>query len=158
MKDRQTEVNKVYLPYVEKHLGKKPLQNILVTGGTWNSYHVEVKRHSQIEYKTMFSYELIDEYSENSDSITENILYPDNPIESVNLILADIGGGHEVNTFIWNNDTEEGVKKILDSAFIDNHLNKLVFVYFDGMLDLDCFLDKEYDGYKSEDFFSTEIS
>jgi hypothetical protein len=162
MKDRQTEVNKVYIPYVEKHLGKNPLQNILVTGGRNDAYNVELDRHSNFTYENMFFYELIDNKIENimykwDKTIKDNILNPEVPIQSVNLIFADVGGGNECNTIIWGADKEQGVKKILDSGFINNHYDKLVFVYFDGMLDIDCFLDKEYDGYKSEDFFSREI-
>ena len=157
MKDRQTEVNKVYIPYVEEHLDNKPLQNILVTGGRNDAHNVELDRHLNFTYENMFFYELMDHRIENDETIKDNILYPEIPIESVNLIFADIGGGNECNTFIWEADKEQGVKKILDSGFINNKLGKLVFVYFDGMLDIDCFLDKEYDGYKSEDFFSREI-
>ena len=157
MNNREQAVNKIYIPYVEKHLGNKPLQNILVTGGRNDAHKVELERHYELNYENMFFYELIDHRIENDETIKDNILYPEIPIESVNLIFADIGGGNECNTFIWEADKEQGVKKILDSGFINNKLGKLVFVYFDGMLDIDCFLDKEYDGYKSEDFFSTDV-
>ena len=157
MKDRQTEINKVYIPYVEKHLDKNHLQNILTCGGSNGAVNAELDRHKNFIYENIFHYELVDDQIHYDEVIKDNILYPEIPIESVNLIFADIGGGQECNTFIWDVDKEQGVKKILDNGFINNNLGKLVFVYFDGMLDIDCFLDKEYDGYKSEDFFSREI-
>jgi hypothetical protein len=99
---------------------------------------------------------LIDDQIHHDDVIKDNILYPEIPIESINLIYADVGGGNECNTIIWGADKEQGVKKILDSGFINNKLGILVFLYFDGV-GIEPFLDKEYDGYKSEDFFSREI-
>ena len=157
MKDRQSEVDKIYIPYVEKHLGTALLQNILVTGGEWAAFATVTRRHSRFRYENMVSYELIDNQRESQNSIIDNILNPIKPYPSVNLILADVGGGHECNTHIWDTDITEGVKNILDNGFIDNRLGKIVFVYFDGMLDIPCFLDKQYGEYISEDFFSTEV-
>jgi len=157
MKNRQIETNKIYIPYVEKHLGTSLLQNILVTGGEWSSYACETRRHSAFRYENMVSYELIDKRSEHQQVIMDNILNPIHPYPSVNLIFADIGGGHECNTHIWDSDIIEGVQKILENGFIDNRLGKIVFMYFDGMLNIPCFLDKQYGEYISEDFFSTEV-
>jgi len=157
MKNRFDAVNEFYYPYVEKHLGTSLLQNILVTGGEWNSYASETRRHSVFRYKNMVFYELTDKRSEHQQVIVDNILNPIRPYPSVNLIFADIGGGHECNTKILDSNITKGVQKILDSGFIDNRLGKIVFVYFDGMLNIPCFLDKQYGEYISEDFFSTEV-
>ena len=157
MKNRLDAVNEVYFPYVKKHLGENPLQNILTCGGSEGAVGAELDRHRDFIYENIFHYELMDNQIHYDEVIKDNILCPESPIQSVNLIFADVGGGNECNTIIWGADKEQGVKKILDSGFINNHYDKLVFVYFDGMLDIDCFLDKEYDGYKSEDFFSREI-
>ena len=88
--------------------------------------------------------------------IKDNILCPESPIQSVNLIYADIGGGNKCYEKIMKNDIEEGVIKILDNGFINNNLGILVFLYFDG-IGIEPFLDKQYGEYKSKDFFSSNI-
>ena len=156
MRNRYDAVNKVYHPYVRKSLGNNALQNILTCGGSKGAVNVELNRHKEFTYDNIFHYELIDDQIHHDDVIKDNILYPEIPIQSVNLIYADVGGGNECTTIIWGADKEQGVKKILDSGFINNKLGILVFLYFDGV-GIEPFLDKEYDGYKSEDFFSREI-
>ena len=156
MRNRYDAVNKVYHPYVRKYLGNNALQNILTCGGSKGAVNVELNRHKEFTYDNIFHYELIDDQIHHDDVIKDNILYPEIPIESVNLIYADVGGDNTCYKKIMEDDIEEGVIKILDNGFINNNLGILVFLYFDGV-GIEPFLDKEYDGYKSEDFFSREI-
>ena len=57
--NRFESVNRVYLPYVEKYLGGKPLQNILVCGGNIGSVETELKRHTQFDYDKMFHFMVV---------------------------------------------------------------------------------------------------
>ena len=59
--NRFESVNRVYLPYVEKYLGGKPLQNILVCGGNIGSVETELKRHRKFDYDKMFHFEVVEE-------------------------------------------------------------------------------------------------
>ena len=98
---------------------------------------------------------MIDSQIHYDEVIKENILCPDSPIQSVNLVYADAGyTGVESDTPSW--DIKNGVLKILENGFIDNKLGILVFLYFDGAI-LEPFLDKQYGEYKSRDFFSSNI-
>ena len=45
MKSRFDAVNEVYCPYVKKHLGDNPLQNILTCGGSEGAVSAELERH-----------------------------------------------------------------------------------------------------------------
>ena len=156
MKNRYDAVNEVYYPYVKKHLGDNPLQNILTCGGSEGAVSVELERHKELTYKNIFHYEFIDEQIHYDEIIKDNILYPESPIQSVNLIYADVGGGNKCYEKMMKDDIEEGVIKILDNGFIDNELGILVFLFFDGIA-IGPFLDKQYGEYKSKDFFSSNI-
>lgn len=156
MKNRFDAVNKVYTPYVKKYLGGKYLQNILTCGGSEGAVGVELERHSELNYENIFHYELIDNQIHYDEVMKDNILCPEVPIESVNLIYADIGGGNECYEKMMEDSIEEGVIKILDNGFINNNLGILVFLYFDG-IGIEPFLDKQYGEYKSKDFFSSNI-
>jgi hypothetical protein len=158
--NRFDAVNEVYHPYVKKHLGNNPLQNILTCGGSEGAVSAELERHKNFIYENIFHYEILEEYIDYDEVIKENILCPDVPIQSVNLIYADVGGDEYTYEKIVEDGIEEGVIKILDSGFIDNKLGILVFLFFDGIgegRDLEPFLDKQYGEYKSKDFFSTMI-
>jgi len=89
--------------------------------------------------------------------IKDNILCPKIPIESVNLIYADVGGGDDCYKIMMEDDIENGVLKILENGFIDNKLKLLIFLYFDG-IGIEPFLDKQYGDYKSKDFFSKDVT
>ncbi len=156
MKNRFDAVNEFYYPYVKKHLGNNPLQNILTCGGSEGAVSVELERHKELTYKNIFHYELVDEYIHYDEVIKDNILYPDAPIQSVNLIYADVGGSHECLVKMSENDIEIGVSQLLNNGFINNNLGILVFLYFDG-IGIEPFLDKQYGDYKSKDFFSSNI-
>ena len=157
MKSRFDAVNEIYLLYVKKHLGDNPIQNILTCGGSKGAVGSELDRHKNFIYENIFHYEILEEYIDYDEVIKENILYPDAPIQSVNLIYADVGGGKTCYDKMMEDDIEEGVIKILDSGFIDNKLGILVFLYFDGIT-IEPFLDKQYGGYKSKDFFSKNVT
>ena len=85
-KSRFGAVNEVYLPYVKKHLGNNSLQNILTCGGSEGAVNVELERHSELNYENIFHYEFIDEEIHYDEVIKDNILCPESPIQSVNLI------------------------------------------------------------------------
>tara|TARA_B100001964_G_scaffold189844_1_gene211684 strand:- start:175 stop:732 length:558 start_codon:yes stop_codon:yes gene_type:complete len=164
MKDRFDAVNEVYYPYVKKHLGNNPLQNILTCGGSEGAINVELDRHKDLNYKGIFHYELLlinhkahIHQDEKYNVIRENILYPIKSKKSVNLIYADVGGGDEIYEKMKEDNIKEGMIKILDNGFIDNELGILVFLFFDGV-GIEPFLDKKYDNYNSKDFFSTNIT
>lgn len=155
MKIRYEAATEIYYPYVRKHLGDNPLQNILTCGGSEAAVETELLRHKELIYENMFHYEMIDSQIHYDEVIKDNILCPDSPIQSVNLVYADVGyTGVEYDTPSW--DIEGGILKILDSGFIDNKLGILVFLYFDGAI-LEPFLHKQYGKYKSKDFFSSNI-
>tara|TARA_B100000287_G_scaffold188655_1_gene178318 strand:+ start:255 stop:782 length:528 start_codon:yes stop_codon:yes gene_type:complete len=155
VKNRYESVNEIYLSYVKKHLGDNPLQNILTCGGSESAVETELLRHKELIYENIFHYEMIDSQIHYDEVIKENILCPDSPIQSVNLVYADVGyTGVEHDTPSW--DIEGGILKILESGFINNKLGILVFLYFDGAI-LEPFLDKQYGEYKSKDFFSSNI-
>ena len=163
MKNRFDAVNEVYYPYVKKHLGDNPLQNILTCGGSEGAINVELDRHKHLNYKSIFHYELLlinhkayIHQDEKYNVIRENILYPIKSKKSVNLIYADVGGGDEIYEKMMEYDIKEGMIKILDNGFIDNELGILVFLFFDGV-GIEPFLDKQYGNYNSKDFFSKEI-
>ena len=156
MKSRFDAVNEIYLLYVKKHLGDNPIQNILTCGGSKGAVGSELDRHKNFIYENIFHYEILEEYIDYDEVIKENILYPDAPIQSVNLIYADVGGGKTCYDKMMEDDIEEGVIKILDNGFINNNLGILVFLYFDG-IGIEPFLDKQYGEYKSKDFFSSNI-
>ena len=174
MKNRFYAVDMFYYPYVQKHLGDKSLQNIGATGGSFGAIHCEIKRHDELTYENIFHYELMDNQildfedqrqfggkiggnvkSKSGQIIKDNILCPDDPIQSVNLIYADVGGNGELYDIMMEGGIENGVNKILEAGFVNNKLGILVFLYFDG-IGIEPFLDKQY-GYKSEDFFSKDI-
>ena len=148
MKNRFDAVNEVYYPYVKKHLGDNPLQNILTCGGSEGAINVELDRHKHLNYKSIFHYELLlinhkayIHQDEKYNVIRENILYPIKSKKSEKMMEYDI---------------KEGMIKILDNGFIDNELGILVFLFFDGV-GIEPFLDKQYGNYNSKDFFSKEI-
>ena len=168
MENRFDAVNKVYIPYVKKHLSNKLLQNILVTGGL-NSpgWYPEIERHKFLTYEKIFHFEFKDYKIKeiqkvDRDSLVvknikrENIFFPKKYIESVNLIYADVGGGNKIYRKMMEDDIEEAVIKILDNGFINNNLGILVFLFFDG-IGVESFLDKQYGEYKSKDFFSKMV-
>jgi hypothetical protein len=157
LKSRFDAVNEVYYPYVKRHLGNNPLQNILTCGGSAESVNIELERHEHLQYENIFHYELIDNQIHYDEVVKDNILCPESPIQSVNLIYADIGGGKTCYDKMMEDDIEEGVIKILDNGFINNNLGILVFLYFDGTV-IEPFLDKQYGDYKSKDFFSKDIT
>ena len=152
MKNRFDAVNEFYYPYVKKHLGDNPLQNILTCGGSEGAVNVEFDRHRDFIYENIFHYELMDNQIHYDEVIKDNILCPESPIQSVNLLYADVGGGDEIYEKMMKDGIEEGVIKILDNGFINNNLGILVFLYFDG-IGIEPFLDKQYGEYKSKDFF-----
>ena len=156
MKSRFDAVNEIYLLYVKKHLGDNPIQNILTCGGSKGAVGSELDRHKNFIYENIFHYEILEEYIDYDEVIKENILYPDAPIQSVNLIYADVGGSHECVVKIKENNISEGIIKLLDSGFVNNNLGILVFLFFNG-IGIEPFLDKQYGGYKSKDFFSSNI-
>ena len=156
MKNRFESVNEVYYSYVKKHLGDNPLQNILTCGGSEGAVNAELDRHRDFTYENVFHYELMDGQIHYDEVIKDNILCPESPIQSVNLIYADVGGGNKCYEKMMKDDIEEGVIKILDNGFINNNLGILVFLYFDG-IGIEPFLDKQYGEYKSKDFFSSNI-
>jgi hypothetical protein len=155
--DRYESVNEVYLSYVKKHLGDNPLQNILTCGGSEGAVNVELERHNDFTYENIFHYELIETQIHYDEVIKDNILCPEIPIESVNLIYADVGGGDDCYKIMMEDDIENGVFKILENGFIDNKLKLLIFLYFDG-IGIEPFLDKQYGDYKSKDFFSKDVT
>jgi hypothetical protein len=155
--DRYESVNEVYLSYVKKHLGDNPLQNILTCGGSEGAVNVELERHNDFTYENIFHYELIETQIHYDEVIKDNILCPEIPIESVNLIYADVGGGDDCYKIMMEDDIENGVLKILENGFIDNKLKLLIFLYFDG-IGIEPFLDKQYGDYKSKDFFSKDVT
>ena len=157
MKDRFEAVNHRYIPYVKKHLGDNPLQNILTCGGSEGAVNVELERHNDFTYENIFHYELIETQIHYDEVIKDNILCPEIPIESVNLIYADVGGGDDCYKIMMEDDIENGVLKILENGFIDNKLKLLIFLYFDG-IGIEPFLDKQYGDYKSKDFFSKDVT
>ena len=157
MKDRFEAVNHRYIPYVKKHLGDNPLQNILTCGGSEGAVNVELERHNDFIYENIFHYELIETQIHYDEVIKDNILCPEIPIESVNLIYADVGGGDDCYKIMMEDDIENGVLKILENGFIDNKLKLLIFLYFDG-IGIEPFLDKQYGDYKSKDFFSKDVT
>tara|TARA_R100000030_G_scaffold36837_2_gene27540 strand:+ start:619 stop:1152 length:534 start_codon:yes stop_codon:yes gene_type:complete len=155
--DRYESVNEIYLSYVKKHLGDNPLQNILTCGGSEGAVNVELERHNDFTYENIFHYELIETQIHYDEVIKDNILCPEIPIESVNLIYADVGGGDDCYKIMMEGDIENGVFKILENGFIDNKLKLLIFLYFDG-IGIEPFLDKQYGDYKSKDFFSKDVT
>ena len=157
MKDRFEAVNHIYIPYIEKHLGGNVLQNILTCGGSEGAVNVELERHNDFTYENIFHYELIETQIHYDEVIKDNILCPEIPIESVNLIYADVGGGDDCYKIMMEDDIENGVLKILENGFIDNKLKLLIFLYFDG-IGIEPFLDKQYGDYKSKDFFSKDVT
>ena len=157
MKNRFDAVSEVYYPYNKKHFGDNSLQNILTCGGSEGAVNVEFDRHRDFIYENIFHYELMDNQIHYDEVIKDNILCPESPIQSVNLIYADVGGGNKCYEKMMKDDIEEGVIKILDNGFIDNELGILVFLFFDG-IGIEPFLDKQYGNYNSKDFFSKEIT
>ena len=155
MKNRFDAVNEVYLPYVKKHLGNNSLQNILTCGGTMGAVNVELERHKEFTYENIFHYELFDNNIDYDEVIKDNILCPEVPIESINLIYADVGGGTECFDLTTEKSINQGVTKIISSGLQKNNLGILVFLYFDG-LGIEPFLDDDF-GFKSKDFFSKNI-
>ena len=152
-KNRFDAVNEVYLPYVKKHLRNNSLQNILTCGGSEGAVNTELERHKEFTYENIFHYELVDDQIHYDEVIKDNILCPELPIQSVNLIYADVGGS-AVNIDEW----EYGcILNILDNGFINNEFGILVFLYFDGV-GSEVFLNKTYNKHKSEDFFSQDVT
>ena len=156
MENRFDAVNEFYYPYVKKHLGDNPLQNILTCGGSKGALNVELERHNDFTYENIFDYELTEDDIHYDEIIKDNILCPDSPIQSVNLIYADVGGTAHIYEKIMGDGIKEGMIKILDRGFIDNKLGILVFLFFDG-IGVESFLDKQYGEYKSKDFFSKMV-
>ena len=169
-KNRFDVVNEIYHPYVKKHLGDNSLQNILVTGGSFEAVYVEVDRHRHLNYENIFHFEiqeferkLVEEPVGNRFKVKDykqvfkgDIFSPDTYVQSVNLIYADSEPRlSKVNKVDWSVWIEERVLKLLDNGFIDNELGVLVFLFFG--VDIESFLDKQYGEYKSKDFFSSNI-
>jgi hypothetical protein len=154
MESRFDAVNEVYQPFLERYFDGEVLQNILVTGGMSSvGWYPEVDRHKFLTYDNLFHFEVEEvnkdiPVSFHDQIINEDIFWPTNPIESVNLIYADPSP--------TKNPTTDGIEKILEAGFVNNKLGILVFLYFDG-IGIEPFLDKQYGEYKSKDFFSTMI-
>jgi hypothetical protein len=163
VKDRFDAVNEVYQPFLERYFDGEVLQNILVTGGMSSiGWYPEIERHEFLTYDNLFHFEVkeIDKeehikvypfnvpISFHDQIINEDIFWPTNPIESVNLIYADPSP--------TKNPNKDGIEKILEAGFVNNKLGILVFLYFDG-IGIKPFLDKQYGEYKSKDFFSSNI-
>ena len=125
--NRFESVNRVYLPYVEKYLGGKPLQSILVCGGNIGSVETELKRHRQFDYDKMFHFEVVEESIDYEKVIKDDILCPKVPIESVNLIYADVGGTSVEKT------TKFKVEEVVRKGLQNNKLKTLVFLFFNGI-------------------------
>ncbi len=159
--NRFESVNQLYIPYVEKYLSGKPLQNILVSGGCKGSISVEKERHKNLTYQNIFHYEIFEDIIKSNDNMNrsdvlyDNILHPNTPIESVNVIFADVGGGTECFDLTIEKGLNQGVTKIISSALQKNNLGMLIFLYFDG-LGIESFLDRDF-GFKSKDFFSKNV-
>jgi hypothetical protein len=163
MKNRQTEVNKVYIPYVEKYLGSKLIQNVLVTGGSFGAVKAEIKRHKNLNYENIFHFESVkseinynkvkepdgNRFKNYKQVFKRDIFSPDTYVQSVNLIYADVSPD-------GSQPKKDEIIKILYNGFIDNELGILVFLFFDGIA-IGPFLDKQYGEYKSKDFFSKII-
>ena len=168
MQNRFYAVDMFYYPYVQKHLGDNPLQNILVTGGMSSvGWYPEIVRHKFLTYDSLFHFEIgeidkdqprtfhdpeyhsLNNLAQAGQIINEDIFWPTNPIESVNLIYADPRP--------TKNPTKDGIEKILEGGFVNNKLGILVFLYFDG-IGIEPFLDKQYGEYKSKDFFSQDVT
>ena len=147
--NRFESVNQVYLPYVEKYLGGKPLQNILVCGGNIGSVEIELKRHKDFNYDKMFHFEIVEESIDYEEVIKDDILCPKVPIESVNLIYADVGGTSVEKT------TKFKVKEVVEKGLQNNKLKTLVFLFFNG-INQEPFLNDNFN-VKSKDFFSENI-
>tara|TARA_Y100000004_G_C8950844_1_gene428454 strand:+ start:2463 stop:2975 length:513 start_codon:yes stop_codon:yes gene_type:complete len=148
--NRFESVNQVYLPYVEKYLGGKPLQNILVCGGNIGSVETELKRHKQFDYDKMFHFEVVEESIDYEKVIKDDILCPKVPIESVNLIYADVGGTSVEKT------TKFKVEEVVQKGLQNNKLKTLVFLFFNG-INQEPFLNDNFN-VKSKDFFSENIN
>ena len=148
--NRFDSVNKFYLPYVEKYLGGKPLQNILVSGGNKGGVNAEIHRHKHLDYDKMFHYEVVEESIEYDEVIKDDILCPEVPIESVNLIYADVGGTNVEKPNKFN------VEEIVGKGLQNNKLKTLVFLFFNG-INQEPFLNNNFN-IKSKDFFSKNIS
>ncbi len=148
--DRFKSVNQVYLPYVEKYLGGKPLQNILVCGGNIGSVETELQRHEGFDYDKIFHFEVVEESIDYDEVIKDDILCPEVPIESVNLIYADVGGTSVEKTSKFN------VEEIVRKGLQNNKLKTLVFLFFNG-INQEPFLNDNFN-IKSKDFFSENIS
>ena len=56
MKIRYEATTEIYYPYVRKHLGDNPLQNILTCGGSEAAVETELLRHKELIYENMFHY------------------------------------------------------------------------------------------------------
>jgi len=156
VKGRFDSVNETYQPYVKKHLGENSLQNILTCGGSDGAVNVELERHKEFTYENIFHYEFKDREIHFDVVIKDNILYPKVPIESVNLIYADVGGPGCYD-MIMKDDIKSGVLKILEAGLYQNKLGILVFLYFDGV-GIEPFLNRQYGDYKSKDFFSKDVT
>lgn len=141
MKNRTDAYNSIYLPYVEKLLGGKVLQNILVTGVNGGSIKSELKRHENLNYEHMFHFETMLNYESELSTlpknsiIQDNIFSPRSPIESVNLIFFD---GQWFDDFIENQQPKNlvknltsGVRRVIDNGFKNNKLGTMVILYSD---------------------------
>ena len=188
MKNRTDAYNSIYLPYIEKHLGDKVLQNILVTGAHGGGMGNEVQRHKNLNYEYMFHYELnpdtfleyldLDNNQLKHSVIQDNIFSPKEPIESVNLIFFD-GQWFTENGEDWTprnlvKDITSGILKVLDSGFKNNKLGIIVVVYADDVgfdwwqkdsigtydgVDLPFnLLKQKYGNYKTRDYFHEPFS
>ena len=148
--NRFESVNRFYLPYVEKYLMDKPLQNILVCGGNIGSIETELQRHKGFDYDKIFHFEVVEESIDYDEVIKDDILCPEVPIESVNLIYADVGGTSVERT------TKFKVEEIVRKGLQNNELKTLVFLFFNG-INQEPFLNNDFN-LKSKDFFSQNIS
>ena len=168
MKNRFDAVNKVYIPYLQKYLGSKLIQNHLVTGGSFGAVKSVIKRHKNLNYENIFHFESV-ESEIDYNKVEENaimhpdgnrfknykqvfkgdIFSPDTYVQSVNLIYADVSPD-------GSQPKKDEIIKILYNGFIDNELGILVFLFFDGIA-IGPLLDKQYGEYKSKDFFSKII-
>jgi len=187
MKNRTEAYNSIYLPYIEKHLGGKVLQNILVTGAHGGGIGNEVQRHKNLNYEYMFHYELrpdtfleyldLDNNQLKHSVIQDNIFSPKEPIESVNLIFFDGQWfGDEEDQLPKNlvKNMTSGILRVLDSGFKNNNLGIIVVVYTDDVgfdwwqkdsmgtydgIDLPFHLLKQkYGNYKTRDYYYEKFS
>ena len=125
------------------------LYKTFVCGGNIGSVETELKRHRKFDYDKMFHFEVVEESIDYEKVIKDDILCPKVPIESVNLIYADVGGTSVEKT------TKFKVEEVVRKGLQNNKLKTLVFLFFNG-INQEPFLNDNFN-IKSKDFFSENI-